>query len=51
VKVIKSARINITGQNLINFYNPWPDRFSNSWAGYYNYPNLRKWTIGVNLSF
>ena len=51
VKVIKSARINVTGQNLINFYNPWPDRFSNSWAGYYNYPNLRKWTIGVNLSF
>lgn len=51
IAFIKSARINVTGQNLINFYNPYPDRFTNSWAGYYNYPNLRKWTIGVNLSF
>ncbi|MCH5306747.1 MAG: TonB-dependent receptor [Prevotella sp.] len=51
VAFIKSARVNVTGQNLINFYNPYPDRFTNSWAGYYEYPNLRKWTVGVNLSF
>lgn len=49
---INSCRINITGQNLINFYNPYPDNFMNPMAGSYgNYPNLRKWTVGVNLSF
>lgn len=49
---IKSIRVNITGQNLINFYNPYPDSFMNPMAGSYGkYPNLRKWTIGVNLSF
>jgi hypothetical protein len=49
---IKSIRVNITGQNLINFYNPYPDSFMSPMAGSYGkYPNLRKWTIGVNLSF
>lgn len=49
---IKNVRFNITGQNLINFYNPYPDHFTNPMAGSYGrYPNLRKWTIGVNLSF
>ena len=52
VAFIKSVRINITGQNLINFYNPYPDSFTSPMAGTYgSYPNLRKWTIGVNLSF
>ena len=49
---INSARVNITGMNLINFYNPYPDNFTSPIAGTYgSYPNLRKWTIGVNLSF
>jgi hypothetical protein len=49
---INSCRINITGQNLINFYNPYPDNFMNPMSGSYgSYPNLRKWTVGVNLSF
>ena len=49
---IKSARINVTGQNLLNFYNPYPDKFMSPMAGTYgNYPNLRSWNIGVNLSF
>ncbi len=49
---IKSARINVTGQNLINFYNPYPDKFMSPMAGTYGtYPNLRSWTVGVNLSF
>ena len=49
---VKNIRVNITGQNLINFYNPYPDGFMNPMAGSYGkYPNLRKWTIGVNLSF
>ncbi len=49
---IKSARVNVTGQNLINFYNPYPDKFMNPMAGSYGtYPNLRKFTVGLNLSF
>lgn len=49
---LTSARVNITGQNLINFYNPYPDNFMSPMAGTYgNYPNLRKFTVGVNLSF
>lgn len=49
---INGCRINITGQNLINFYNPYPDNFMNPMSGSYGcYPNLRKWTVGVNLSF
>lgn len=49
---ITSCRINVTGQNLINFYNPYPDKFTNPMAGSYgSYPNLRKWTVGINLSF
>ncbi len=49
---IQNARINVTGQNLINFYNPYPDRFMSPISGTYgSYPNLRKWTIGVNLTF
>ena len=49
---IQSARVNVTGQNLINFYNPYPDHFTSPMAGTYgSYPNLRKFTVGVNLSF
>ncbi|MDE7476062.1 MAG: SusC/RagA family protein, partial [Duncaniella sp.] len=49
---INSARFNVTAQNLLNFYNPYPDHFMNPMAGSYgNYPNLRKFTVGVNLSF
>ena len=49
---IQGARVNVTGQNLINFYNPYPDHFTNPMAGSYgSYPNLRKFTIGVSLTF
>jgi len=49
---IKNIRLNVTGQNLLNFYNPYPDSFMSPMAGSYGkYPNLRKWTVGVNLSF
>ncbi len=49
---IKNVRINVTGQNLINFYNPYPDKFTSPMAGTYGaYPTLRKWDIGLNLSF
>lgn len=49
---VSSVRFNVTGQNLINFYNPYPDNFINSaWGTYGKYPTLRKWTIGVNIGF
>ena len=48
---IQSARINVTGQNLISFHNPYPDNFMDPMCSYGSYPRLRKWTIGVNLTF
>lgn len=49
---LSSVRFNVTCQNAINFLNPYPD---NSWASYggtySRYPNLRKFTMGVNVSF
>ena len=49
---INSARVNITGQNLLNFYNPLPDHFMSTMAGNYgSYPVLRRFTVGINLSF
>ncbi|WP_303029656.1 TonB-dependent receptor [uncultured Duncaniella sp.] len=49
---VSSCRFNVTGQNLFSFYNPYPDHFMDPMSGTYgNYPNLRKFTLGVNLSF
>lgn len=49
---ISSCRLNLTGQNVLNFYNPYPENFMDSWAGSYGkYPNLRKFTLGVNITF
>lgn len=48
---IQSVRLNVTGQNLLSLYNPYPDNFMDPMSGYGSYPTLRKWTIGVNVSF
>lgn len=49
---VSNLRINVTGQNLISFTNPYPDHFTTTMAGGYgSYPNLRKWTVGLNLTF
>ena len=49
---ISSCRINLTGQNMISLYNPYPDNFMDPMSGTYgNYPNLRTFTLGVNVSF
>src|SRR5574344_167014 len=46
---VEGVKLNVTGQNLVDFYNPYPDNFTTSMAGTYgSYPNLRKWTVGVN---
>ena len=53
VKVIglQSVRFNVTGTNLLSLYNPYPDNFIDPMSSYGKYPALRKWTIGVNVTF
>ncbi len=49
---IQAVRVNVTGQNICDFYNPYPDKFIDPMAGGYgSYPTLRKFTIGVNVTF
>lgn len=49
---LSSVRLNLTVQNAINFINPYPDKSWASYGGTYTrYPNLRKVTMGVNVSF
>jgi TonB-linked SusC/RagA family outer membrane protein len=48
---VESFRINVTGQNMLCFYNPYPDKFTSQMTSYNTYPTLRKITVGVNISF
>lgn len=49
---VGSCRFNLTGQNMLSLYNPYPKKFMDPLSGTYgNYPNLRKITLGVNVSF
>jgi hypothetical protein len=48
---VESFRINITGQNLLSLYNPYPDNFMDPSSTYGSYPTLRTITMGVNVSF
>lgn len=48
---IDGVRLNVTGQNLLSFYNPNPDNYIDTMCSYGSYPRLRKWTVGVNVSF
>lgn len=48
---LNSCRFNITGQNLLSLYNPYPDNFIDPQCSYGLYPKLRKFTIGVNVGF
>lgn len=48
---LSSCRFNITGQNLLSLYNPYPDNFIDPQCSYGTYPTLRKITVGVNVSF
>lgn len=48
---IESCRFNITGQNLLSLYNPYPDNFIDPMTDYGTYPTLRKFTVGVNVTF
>ena len=48
---IQNVRFNITGQNLLSLYNPYPDNFIDPMSSYGKYPALRKFTLGVNVTF
>ena len=48
---ISSARVNFTAQNLWSLYNPYPDNFIDPMMSYGVYPTLRKFTVGLNISF
>ena len=49
---ISAVRVNVTGQNLFDFYNPYPEKFMDPMSGSYGaYPTLRKFTIGLNVTF
>jgi hypothetical protein len=48
---IESCRVNVTGQNLLEFYNPYPDKFMSPNSPYSKYPTLRIITMGLNVSF
>lgn len=49
---ISSARLNVTCQNAISFLSPNYGEAWSSWGGNYGYyPQLRKFTVGVNVSF
>ena len=49
---IDKVQINLTGNNLWDFYNPYPDHFRNMYDDCRtDYPTLRTWTLGLNLTF
>ncbi len=49
---IESLRLSATGNNLWDFYNPYPDKYRNMYDSTTAlYPTLRTWSLGVNISF
>ncbi len=49
---LSNVRWNLTCQNALYFRNPYPDHSWAPFGGVYGrYPNLRKYTLGVNVSF
>jgi TonB-linked SusC/RagA family outer membrane protein len=49
---LENARFYLTGNNLWDFYNPYPNKYRNMYdAPNVGYPTLRTWALGVNLGF
>jgi hypothetical protein len=49
---IESCRINVTGQNMLTLLNPYPNDLYDPMSGSIgNYPNLRRISVGLNVSF
>ncbi len=56
-EVLKSLNIDglnfgLTGYNLWDLYNPYPDHYRNMYdSSYESYPTLRSWTLNITVSF
>jgi len=49
---LESAKFSLGGNNLWDFFNPYPNRYRNMYDGTNTkYPTLRTWVLGVNLTF
>ncbi|MCH5597784.1 hypothetical protein [Niabella ginsengisoli] len=49
---VENARLFVSGNNLWDFYNPYPNKYRNMYdATNVGYPTLRTWALGVNLGF
>lgn len=49
---VERLQVSLTGNNLWDFYNPYPDHYRNMYDDTTTgYPTLRTWTLGVNLTF
>ena len=49
---LDNARVYLSGNNLWDFYNPYPNHYRNMYdAPNVAYPTLRTWALGVNLGF
>jgi TonB-linked SusC/RagA family outer membrane protein len=49
---MESARVYLTGNNLWDLYNPYPNHYRNMYdSPLVGYPTLRTWAMGVNLGF
>jgi TonB-linked SusC/RagA family outer membrane protein len=49
---LESARFFFSGNNLWDFFNPYPNKYRNMYdAPNVGYPTLRTWALGVNLGF
>jgi TonB-linked SusC/RagA family outer membrane protein len=49
---IDNAKIYLAGNNLWDFYNPYPNHYRNMYdAPNVAYPTLRTWALGINLGF
>jgi TonB-linked SusC/RagA family outer membrane protein len=49
---IEQATIGVTGNNLWDFYNPYPDHYRNMYDNsYQGYPTLRTWAINLTVTF
>lgn len=49
---IQNISLGVTGNNLWDLYNPYPEHYRNMYdTSYEAYPTLRTWTINLNVSF
>ena len=49
---MSAVRVNLTGNNLWDLYNPYPDHYRNMYdSSSTEYPTLRTWSLGVNVTF